>query len=149
MNKKNLIIILLLVVLAAGCAPEGPSARKRLPPDEEKVPIHLADPANDEAVVNLLNTYRPFAIPMLTKLAKEQHGGIVVDFRANGSMEQLSATYLIKRDNLFSIPVQLLWDGRSATRAAYFLKLANGYKEVSITKLSDGFAAFGSDCFNF
>ncbi|SKA29484.1 hypothetical protein SAMN04488128_103126 [Chitinophaga eiseniae] len=150
MNKQCLII-LLIVILSAGCMPEasGPVARKKLPPDEQKLPVHLADPANDEALVNLLNTYRPLAIPMLTKLAKEQRGGIVIDLRADESMEPLSAAYLIRKDNVFSIPVQLVWDGRSASRAAYFLKLANGYKEVNITRISEGFSAFRSDCFNF
>ena len=150
MNKKCLIA-LLIVCLSAGCMPEAPSTvpRKKLPPDEQKVPIHLADPSNDAALVNLLNTYRPVAIPMLTKWAKEQHGSIVIDLRADESMEPLSASYLIQRDNAFSIPVQLVWDGRSASRAAYFLKLANGYKEVNITKTGEGFSAFRSDCFNF
>jgi len=148
MNKKCLII-LLAVVLSAGCMPEGPASRKKLPPDEQKLPIHLADPSNDEAVVNLLNTYRPVAIPMLAKLAKEQPGGIVIDLRSDESMEPLSAVYVIQKEKAFSIPVQLLWDGRSATRAAYFLKLANGYKEVNITRISGGISSFKSDCFNF
>lgn len=148
MNKKCLII-LLMVILSAGCMPEGPASRKKLPPDEQRLPIHLADPANDEALVNLLNTYRPVALPMLAKLAKEQPGGIVIDLRADESMEPLSAAYVIRRDKVFSLPIQLVWDGRSASRAAYFLKLANGYKEVNITKIGEGLSAFGSDCFNF
>jgi hypothetical protein len=148
MNKKCLII-LLMVILSAGCMPEGPASRKKLPPDEQQLPIRLADPANDEALVNLLNTYRPVAIPMLAKWAKEQPGGVVIDLRADESMEPLSAAYLIQRDKAFSIPVQLVWDRRSASRAAYFMKLANGYKEVNITKIGEGFSAFRSDCFNF
>jgi hypothetical protein len=145
MYKKHLIPLLMLV-FAAGCMPNMPGSptRKKLPPDETKLPFHLSDPANDSALVSLLNTYRPIAIPMLTQWAKEQQGGIVVDLRASESEVPQSASYLIQRENAFTIPVELIWDSRSASRAAYFLQLANDYKEVNITRTGGGI----SNCFN-
>lgn len=149
MNKKHLVSLLILM-LSASCMPNmpfgtpGEPARKKLPPDEKKVAFFLSDPAGDSAVIGLLNTYRPLAIPMLTQWANDQPGGIVVDLRPDESELARNATYLIKRDHAFTIPVELIWDSRSADRANFFLKLANDYKEVQITPTSNGI----SNCFS-
>jgi len=152
MNKKQCInripALLLLLVALNGCMPGLPSVpgRKKLPADEKKFLVQLADPANDSATINLINTYRPIAIPFLAEWAKENRGGVTIDLRAAEGGNRLYAHYLLQKEGYFNIPVELIWDSQSASRAARFLEFANGCSEVNILNAGQDAGEIGLNC---
>ncbi|MBS1579030.1 MAG: hypothetical protein JST29_05255 [Bacteroidetes bacterium] len=87
------------------------------------VSIALTDPSMDSSAMNLLNTYKPFALPLIAEWAK-QNKAVALDFRTIGGTEE-RAEYTIERPGSFSIPVIFLWDKLSARRAAFFMQQLN------------------------
>lgn len=143
-------VILLLSIIAWSCGgPASPSApeRKKLPGDEKYMLIPLPDPADDSATMNMVNTYKPIAIPFLTQWAQQQQTGVVIDLRADENQQLQRAEYLVQRQNAFSIPVVFLWDRSSAVRAASFISILEAYPAVKANRISSRGTGFGN-CFH-
>jgi len=105
--------------------------------------ISLPGAGDDSAIMNLVNTYRPFAVHLLTQWAQQQNKGVLIDLRANAGQDLHRADYLVQREGAFSIPVVFLWDGFTAGRAAAYMNLLHVSPAVNVNQVSGESISFG------
>jgi hypothetical protein len=97
--------------------------------------VSLPDAADDSLIINLINTYRPLAVPLLTGWVQQQQYPVLIDLRAPGSQNTQRADYLLQKQGAFSLPVVFLWDSYSARRADSYMQLMHTNPAISITRL--------------
>jgi hypothetical protein len=94
--------------------------------------IALPDPGYDSLALSLVNNYKPLALSLLSQWAKQSTGaGFILDLRSsssNGSRKDYSVQF-----DGSTVPVVLLWDGHSASRAETFLNSVQQIPGISIT----------------
>jgi len=103
--------------------------------------VSVPDAADDSLIMNLVETYRPLAVPLLTAWTQQQKHPVLIDLRAAGSQGAQRADYLVQKPGAFSIPVVILWDGYSAGRAASYMRLLQSAPAISVRRLSGTDAA--------
>ena len=95
------------------------------------ISVPISAGVSDSAIAQLLDTYRPFAIPLVTQWSKQTGKGVVLDFRSEGSkvFENAGgrADYVLEKQNAFSVPVIFLWDKISASRASAYMNVLKRY----------------------
>lgn len=98
--------------------------------------VSLPDPAGDSMAMDLVNSYKPFALPLLTDWAGQgkpghREKGVLIDLREEaGDAERTDraatavhrAEYILERPGAFSISLILVWDPPAAGRAAWCLE---------------------------
>lgn len=114
---------------------------------ETFVAVSLPDPANDSLAMNLVNSYKPFALPLLTEWGSQERKGVLIDLRSNASPAIRREDYVIERADAFSIPVVFLWDPASANRAAAFIGLLQSLPAVHCRRSEDSYHEGRQDCF--
>lgn len=107
--------------------------------------IAMSDPASDSLVMNLINTYKPFAIPMLTQWYKQEKKGVLIDCRTETRGAYETAEYRVEAGSAFSIPVVFVWNRFSAERAAWLTNALQSYTAVSCRQIT---GAEGADLAN-
>lgn len=163
-NYKRVALIPLLMLMLYSCMPgAGVPARKKWPELNgfqgafqtgytdmmmgngmaTLFTISLPGAGDDSAIMNLVNTYRPFAVHLLTQWAQQQHKGVLIDLRANAGQDLHRADYLVQREGAFSIPVVFLWDGFTAGRAAAYMNLLHISPAVNVNQVSGESISFG------
>jgi len=112
--------------------------------------VSLPYAGDDSLILNLVEMYRPLAVPLLSNWVQQQKHPVLIDLREPGSRNVSRAEYLVQRQGAFSLPVVFLWDSHSAGRASNYMELLNTTPAISVTRLSDsnlsGNKAFGN-CF--
>lgn len=98
--------------------------------------VSLPDAADDSLIMNLVETYRPLAIPLLSTWAQQLQYPVLIDLRAPGTQSTQRADYLVQKQGAFSIPVVFLWDSYSAGRANNYMRLLNTAPAISVTRIS-------------
>jgi hypothetical protein len=104
--------------------------------------VSLPDAADDSMIMNLVNTYRPLAVPLLTSWVQQQQHPVLIDLRAPGSQHTQRADYLLQKQGAFSLPVVFLWDSYSAGRADSYMQLMYTNTAISVTCLSRNNTSF-------
>lgn len=99
--------------------------------------IPVTDPGSDSLVMNLVNTYKPLAIPMLTAWARQEQKGVLIDFRTKPAQQYQSQAYQVERAGAFRFPVVFIWDGAAAPRAGLFMQTLQQFSAVSCTALTN------------
>lgn len=98
--------------------------------------VSLPDAADDSLIMNLVNTYRPLAVPLLTGWVLQQQHPVLIDLRAPGSQHTQRADYLLQKEGAFTLPVVFIWDSYSAGRADSYIQLMYTNPAISVTRLS-------------
>ncbi|MBO9151363.1 hypothetical protein ACFOTA_04030 [Chitinophaga sp. GCM10012297] len=136
MNRIHLFCIALAAALCSCGGPMAlPAERKKLPGDESTTSIPLPNAADDSATMNLVNTYKPMAVPLLAQWAQQGGTGVTIDLRADATRPALRAEYRVERAQEFSIPVEFVWDAASAGRAAVFIRELESWSAVSVRSI--------------
>ena len=94
--------------------------------------VPLPDPANDSLAVSLLRSYKTFALPLLGTWAQQQHKGVAIDLSSHGNQPSHRADYVLEKPNDFSIPVVIIWDESSASRAIALKSLVRELPAVTL-----------------
>lgn len=81
------------------------------------VSVPLPNPANDSAAVSLINSVKPFALPMLSAWAHQQRNGVMLDLSSH-ALPVSRTDYVMEKPGEYNIPLVVLWDARSAYRVA-------------------------------
>ncbi|WP_222539201.1 hypothetical protein [Pedobacter polysacchareus] len=102
--------------------------------------IPLGDAAADEAALNLVNMFKPFASIYLTQWAKTENKGVMIDLRSDRQQQGNRVDYNLEKEHSFSIPVIILSDAKSAIRAKGFTQLLNSLPGVTSVKATDQFS---------
>ena len=101
---------------------------------QECISVPLQDATYDAFAISLFESYKVFAMPLLTEWAKQSRSTVVLDLRANTVQMGSRADYSLEKDGEFSIPVILLWDASSEARAATFARLLQTVPGVECRK---------------
>ncbi|WP_146217454.1 hypothetical protein [Chitinophaga sp. S165] len=108
--------------------------------------VSFPDATDDSLILNLINTYRPLAVPLLTQWVQQQQYPVLIDLRAPGSQHTQRADYLLQKEGAFTLPVVFLWDNYSAGRAGNYMQVLYSNPAISVSRLSgSGFTAFGKE----
>jgi hypothetical protein len=97
------------------------------------VAIPLPDQAGDSAAVNLVNSVKPFAIPLLTAWAQQQRHGVMIDLSDHRSGEVHRTDYLLEQPSGFAIPIVVMWDERSGARVTLLKNIVQGIPSVTLS----------------
>jgi hypothetical protein len=97
------------------------------------VAVALPTAANDSAAVSLVNTIKPFAMPMLTAWALQQRHGVMIDLSSHTGSEIHRSDYLLQKQGDFSIPVVVIWDGMSAARLGVLKGIVQDMPAVTLS----------------
>jgi hypothetical protein len=98
--------------------------------------IPMGDAQSDSLVMNLVNTYKPFAIAMLSEWNKQYRKGVLIDFRAKPGSYYTSKAFNLESGGSFSFPVVFIYDGNSASRASIFMQTMQNMPMISATAIS-------------
>lgn len=94
--------------------------------------IALPNPGYDSLALSLVNNYKPLALSLLSQWAKQSTGkGFIVDLRSSSNNENRQDYSVQFGGN--TVPVVLLWDNNSASRAQTFLNSAQQVPGISIS----------------
>jgi hypothetical protein len=103
------------------------------------ISIPMSDAGSDSAIIHLLDTYKPFAIPLLSQWSKQGRNGVVLDFRSANSKVLGDAggraDYIMEKENSFSVPVIFLWDKTSESRALGYMTIFKAYTSESLVSV--------------
>lgn len=93
--------------------------------------IALPDPGYDSLALSLVNNYKPLALSILGQWTQQNNGkGFILDLRSgagDGSRKDYAVQFAGQ-----TVPVVLLWDARSASRAQTFLNTVQQIPGISI-----------------
>lgn len=98
--------------------------------------IPMGDAESDSLVINLINTYKPFAIPMLSEWNKQNKKGVLIDFRPRPGSSYSSSEFNLESSGSFSFPVVFIYDGNSALRASAFMGTMKTMPMIRATLIS-------------
>lgn len=94
--------------------------------------IALPDNSYDSLALSLVNNYKPLALPLISQWIKQSGGtGFMLDLRSSSNSGN-RVDYTVNVSGI-TVPVVLLWDNRSASRAETFVKLLQQTSGVSIS----------------
>lgn len=97
------------------------------------VSVALPDASNDSLVVNLLHSFKPFALPLISSWSREQRRGVMIDLSSHTDVNVHRTDYLLTKNDDFTISVVVIWDQGSAARVAALREMAN---ELPFVKFS-------------
>lgn len=98
--------------------------------------IPMGDAQSDSLVMNLINTYKPFAMPMLSDWCNQYKKGVLIDFRPKPGLSYSSSEYNLEAAGSFSLPVVFIYDGNSASRASLFMGIMQDMTMVRATLIN-------------
>lgn len=101
--------------------------------------VALPDASNDSLVVNLLHSFKPFALPLISTWAHEQKRGVMIDLSSHNDGNVHRTDYLLSKANDFNIPIVVMWDSGSSNRVAELRSMVNEipYVQFSCTSGAD------------
>lgn len=99
------------------------------------VAVSLASPLYDEAILSMVQEYKPIAVMLLTNWMASGNNGAVLDFRKNTSTAAQEAKYFLKSEGAFTLPVVFKWDMLSASRAKAYMETLNSVQGISVVKI--------------
>ncbi len=99
------------------------------------VSVSLASPLYDDALLSMVQEYKPIAIMLLTNWMASGNNGAVLDFRKATSATAQEAKFVLKSEGAFTLPVVFKWDMASAGRAKTYMNMLNGVTGISVVKI--------------
>lgn len=105
---------------------------------EPCVVVSLPSAGMDSVAFILVKTYGVLASPLINEWSKRDRRGVVLDLRENaGSSARSSKTeYMLKSGTGIDIPVVIMWDQRSASRAASYTQTLEHFSGINLQPLS-------------
>lgn len=104
------------------------------------VSVPLPDASLDSSALVLINGLKPFAGILMAQWANSRRSGVMIDLRAKKGQERLQADYMLETPNASFIPVVLIWDRASASRATTIRSILTDLPSVNCRKLTNGFS---------
>ena len=98
---------------------------------QQYVYVPLPDASGDSAIIQLVNNFKPLAIPLLSNWASLQKNGVLIDLRSSNSGTK-KAQFVISKQAAFAVPVTFMWDEYSAARAGVYIGLLQTVPAVAI-----------------
>jgi hypothetical protein len=80
------------------------------------ISVSLPDASTDSATVNLLESLKPFALPLLSGWAQQQRHGVAIDLSAHNGDAVHRSDFMLEQRNGFSFPLVITYDRLSAYR---------------------------------
>ncbi len=115
----------------------------RLGANQQKfVSVPLPDASLDSSALVLINGLKPFAGILMAQWANSRRSGVRIDLRAKKGQERLQADYMLETPNAPSIPVVMIWDRASASRAMAIRSVLTDLPSVNCRKLIKGFSTY-------
>jgi hypothetical protein len=100
------------------------------------VSIQLPDAGNDSAAISLVNTFKPFAMPMIAAWAQQQHQGVMIDLSSHNGSESHRTDYMMEKPNDYNIPLIIVWDTQSRYRVSTLKNLIQDMPAFRLNKVS-------------
>ena len=88
----------------------------------------------EETVLNLIKTFRPFVSGYLKEWSGEQKG-IMLDLRENRAETGERAEYSLEKQDAFVVPLLLLWDANTTSKAEKFKAELSDLPNVNAKKI--------------
>jgi hypothetical protein len=114
--------------------------------------ISVSNPSSDSVGLEMLQTYQCLAKILYNAILKQGDVGVLINLCRD--VDQQRTDFIVIRKNEFSLPVVLLWDNSSKSRAMEFINAVNHLKDFMCTR--SGGKEFGraekfstEDCFQF
>jgi hypothetical protein len=98
------------------------------------IAVPLPDASFDAMVISMFESYKMFAIPLLTEWGKQNRNGVILDLRANREQTGSRSDYMLEKSGEFSIPVMLIWDEASANRAHTFTQMLQNLSGINFIR---------------
>ena len=100
------------------------------------VSVSLASPLYDDAIISMVQEYKPIAVMLLTNWMASGNNGAVLDFRKNANNTGQEAKYYLKSEGAFALPLVFKWDMASAARVKTYMNVLNGVQGITISKIN-------------
>ena len=101
--------------------------------NQNLVVVAMPDASTDSVALSLVNSVKPFALPMLSGWAKQQGRGVLIDLSSHNGEEAYRADYVLQKPDDFSIPVVLMWDNASASRVVLLKEVLDDVPSISLS----------------
>jgi hypothetical protein len=98
--------------------------------------IPLPDASADSLAMNLVNSVRPFALPLLSTWAKENKSGVLLDLSTHHNGASYEGNFTLRENGYFTIPVIICWDQASAYRLAEVKALVQTMPAINLNFIS-------------
>lgn len=98
--------------------------------------IPLPDASADSLAINLVNSVKPFALPLLNQWAREHKGGVLLDLSTHHHGASYQSNFNLRQEGGFSIPVIICWDKASAYRLAEVKALVQTMPAINLNFIS-------------
>jgi hypothetical protein len=102
------------------------------------VGFYLPNASFDTQVFQLVESYKPFATPLLAQWWQQNKKGVVVDLRSENKTTGTRVDYNITGAG-FSFPVVLIWDHVSAVRVNDMITMAQEMPGILINQTGEEF----------
>jgi hypothetical protein len=100
------------------------------------ISLSLPDASADSATVNLLQSLKPFALPLLSNWAQQQRHGVAIDLSAHNGETIHRSDFVLQETNGFSFPVVVIWDRLSQYRLATIRQLVAEVPSLKLNAIS-------------
>jgi hypothetical protein len=100
------------------------------------VSIPLPDASLDSLAVNLLNSIKPLALPLLNNWAREHKSGVLLDLCARHTGSGYQGNFTLNGLSGFALPVIIRWDRASAYRLTRLNALVQNMPAISLNFIS-------------
>ncbi|HEY0175447.1 MAG TPA: hypothetical protein VGC08_03650 [Pedobacter sp.] len=98
------------------------------------VSVPLPDAANDSLAISLVNSFKPFAMPLLAAWAQQQRNGVVIDLGSHTSAVHNRSDFALRIPGNLTIPVVVMWDHVSAGRVKTLKRMVEDMPLVELTQ---------------
>lgn len=100
------------------------------------VSLPLPDAASDSLAINLVNSIKPFALPLLHNWAREHKGGFLLDLCARHTGTGYQGNFTLQGQGGLAFPVIIRWDRASAYRLNRLNELVQNMPVISLNFIS-------------
>ena len=96
--------------------------------------VQIAGVANDEAIMDIIKLYRPFAGSVVDMLLHDGKEGALIDCSGQEGSNTERAEFLVKNDKGRSFSVIFIWNSKSAVRASSFMSELQQLSGITSTR---------------
>ena len=101
--------------------------------------VQIASGVNDEAIMDIIKLYRPFAGSVVGMFLRDGREGAVIDLSGGDANPTERAGFVVKNDKGQSFSVTFIWDRIAAARASLFMNELQQISGLTVTRIDNNY----------
>jgi len=101
--------------------------------------VQIASGANDEAILDMVRSYRPFASSVVGMFLRNGREGALIDLSSTDANNTERTGFVVKNEKGQSFSLAFIWDRPATARAAVFMNELQQVPGLTVTRIDNNY----------